>query len=42
VVALGAVAGALRAGSPVRLVRFVLFSDADLDVYRRALAGLSG
>ena len=42
VVALGAVAGALRAGSPVRLVRFVLFSDADLAVYRRALAGLSG
>jgi O-acetyl-ADP-ribose deacetylase (regulator of RNase III) len=42
VVALEAVAGALRAGSPVRLVRFVLFSDADLDVYRRALAGLSG
>jgi O-acetyl-ADP-ribose deacetylase (regulator of RNase III) len=42
VVSLGAVAGALRAGSPVRLVRFVLFSDADLDVYRRALAGLSG
>jgi len=41
VVALEAVAGALRAGSPVRLVRFVLFSDADLDVYRRALAGLS-
>jgi O-acetyl-ADP-ribose deacetylase (regulator of RNase III) len=40
VVALEAVAGALRAGSPVRLVRFVLFSDADLDVYRRALAGL--
>ena len=42
VVSLGAVAGALRAGSPVRLVRFVLFSDADLAVYRRALAGLSG
>jgi len=42
VVALEAVADALRAGSPLRLVRFVLFSDADLDVYRRALAGLSG
>jgi O-acetyl-ADP-ribose deacetylase (regulator of RNase III) len=41
VVALEAVADALRAGSPVRLVRFVLFSDADLDVYRRALDGLS-
>ena len=42
VVALEAVAGALRAGSPVRLVRFVLFSDADLDVYRRALDDLPG
>jgi len=42
VVALEAVAGALRAGSPVRLVRFVLFSDADLDVYRRALDALAG
>jgi O-acetyl-ADP-ribose deacetylase (regulator of RNase III) len=41
VVALEAVADALRPGSPVRLVRFVLFSDADLDVYRRALDGLS-
>ena len=41
VVALEAVADALRAGSPVRLVRFVLFSDADLDVYRRVLDGLS-
>ena len=42
VVALEAVADALRAGSPVRLVRFVLFSDADLEVYRRALDGLPG
>jgi O-acetyl-ADP-ribose deacetylase len=42
VVALEAVADALRAGSPVRLVRFVLFSDADLEVYRRALDGLAG
>jgi len=41
-VALEAVADALRAGSPVRLVRFVLFSDGDLDVYRRALDGLPG
>ena len=32
---------ALRAGSPLRLVRFVLFSDADLEAYRRALDGLS-
>ena len=42
VVALEAVADVLRAGSPVRLVRFVLFSDADLDVYRRALDALPG
>ena len=41
VVAVGAVADALRAGSPLRLVRFVLFSDADLEAYRRALDGLS-
>jgi O-acetyl-ADP-ribose deacetylase (regulator of RNase III) len=41
-VALEAVAGALRAGAPVRLVRFVLFSDADLDVYRAALDALAG
>lgn len=40
VVALNAVAEVLRARSPLRLVRFVLFSDADLDAYRRALAGL--
>jgi O-acetyl-ADP-ribose deacetylase (regulator of RNase III) len=39
-VALGAVAAALRAGSPIRLVRFVLFSEADLGAYRRALAAL--
>jgi O-acetyl-ADP-ribose deacetylase len=42
VVALEAVADTLRAGSPVRLVRFVLFSDADLEIYRRALDGLPG
>jgi O-acetyl-ADP-ribose deacetylase (regulator of RNase III) len=41
-VALEAVADVLRAGSPVRLVRFVLFSDGDLDVYRRALDALPG
>ena len=41
-VAVGAVADTLRAGSPLRLVRFVLFSDADLDTYRRALDGLAG
>jgi O-acetyl-ADP-ribose deacetylase (regulator of RNase III) len=41
VVALQAVSDALRAGSPLRLVRFVLFSDADLEAYRRALDGLS-
>jgi O-acetyl-ADP-ribose deacetylase (regulator of RNase III) len=39
-VALGTVATALRAGSPLRLVRFVLFSEADLETYRRALAAL--
>ena len=42
VVAVGTVAGELEAGSAVRLVRFVLFSDSDLDAYRRALAGLPG
>lgn len=40
VVAVEAVADVLRAGSPVRLVRFVLFSDADLEAYRRALGGV--
>jgi O-acetyl-ADP-ribose deacetylase (regulator of RNase III) len=39
-VALGAVAEELRAGSPVRLVRFALFSDGDLAEYARALASL--
>jgi O-acetyl-ADP-ribose deacetylase (regulator of RNase III) len=42
VVAVGTVVEALRAGSTLRLVRFVLFSDADLEVYRRALAGVAG
>jgi len=42
VVAVGAVADALRAGSPLRRVRFVLFSDADLEEYRRALDGVPG
>jgi O-acetyl-ADP-ribose deacetylase (regulator of RNase III) len=42
VVALRTVADALRPGSRLRLVRFVLFSDADLAVYRRALDGLPG
>jgi O-acetyl-ADP-ribose deacetylase len=41
-VALGTVAEALRAGSPLRQVRFVLFSDADLEAYRRALDGVAG
>jgi O-acetyl-ADP-ribose deacetylase len=40
VVAVTAVADVLRAGSPLRLVRFVLFSDADLGAYRRALAAV--
>ena len=39
VVAVGAVADVLQAGSPLRLVRFVLFSESDFDAYRRALAG---
>ena len=39
-VAVRAVADMLRAGSPLRLVRFVLFSEADFDAYRRALASL--
>jgi O-acetyl-ADP-ribose deacetylase (regulator of RNase III) len=41
-VAVGAVADVLRAGSPVRQVRFVLFSDADLEEYRRALVRVAG
>jgi O-acetyl-ADP-ribose deacetylase (regulator of RNase III) len=41
-VAVGTVASALEAGSAVRLVRFVLFSEDDLQAYRRALGGLSG
>jgi O-acetyl-ADP-ribose deacetylase (regulator of RNase III) len=40
-VALGAVHEALRSGSAVRLVRFVLFADADLAAYRTALAALT-
>ena len=42
VVAVGAVADVLKAGSPLRQVRFVLFSDADLEAYRRALDGIAG
>jgi O-acetyl-ADP-ribose deacetylase len=42
VVAVGTVADALRSGSPLRLVRFVLFRDGDLEAYRRALAGVPG
>jgi O-acetyl-ADP-ribose deacetylase (regulator of RNase III) len=38
--AVAAVADTLRSGSPLRLVRFVLFSDADLEAYRRALDGV--
>ena len=37
-VALGAVREALEAGSPVRHVRFVLFSAEDLATYRQALS----
>jgi O-acetyl-ADP-ribose deacetylase (regulator of RNase III) len=40
VVALGAVRDVLAAGSPIGLVRFVLFSDADLATYETALADL--
>jgi O-acetyl-ADP-ribose deacetylase (regulator of RNase III) len=39
-VALGAVRDVLAAGSTVELVRFVLFSDADLAAYEAALAEL--
>jgi O-acetyl-ADP-ribose deacetylase (regulator of RNase III) len=39
-VALRAVSEALRAGSPVTLVRCVLFSDEDFETYRRALQQL--
>jgi O-acetyl-ADP-ribose deacetylase len=39
-VALAAVHEVLEAGSPVELVRFVLFSDSDLAVYREELERL--
>ena len=39
-VALDAVHEVLEAGSPLEVVRFVLFSDSDLAVYRLALARL--
>jgi O-acetyl-ADP-ribose deacetylase (regulator of RNase III) len=39
-VALGAAREVLTAGSPLDVVRFVLFSDADLKAYRAALEGL--
>ena len=39
-VALGAVSEVLRAGSGVRLVRFVLFSEDDLATYKTALEAL--
>jgi O-acetyl-ADP-ribose deacetylase (regulator of RNase III) len=39
-VAVRTVREVLRAGSPVSLVRLVLFSEPDLDTYRRALAAL--
>jgi O-acetyl-ADP-ribose deacetylase (regulator of RNase III) len=39
-IALGAIAAFLRAARSVRLVRCVLFSEADLRAYRRALAAL--
>ena len=40
-VALAAVREVLVAGSPLRLVRWVLFSDRDHDAYERALAALA-
>ena len=40
-VALRAIAGFLPAARSVRLVRCVLFSEADLDAYRRALAAIA-
>jgi O-acetyl-ADP-ribose deacetylase (regulator of RNase III) len=39
-VALAAVCEVLEAGSPVELVRFVLFSESDLEVYRLELERL--
>lgn len=39
-VALSTVKDALEAGSPVRLVRFVLFSDQDLDVHAEVLTAM--
>jgi O-acetyl-ADP-ribose deacetylase (regulator of RNase III) len=41
VVAVATVADELRAGSTLHLVRFVLFSHADLEAYRRALGGVA-
>jgi O-acetyl-ADP-ribose deacetylase (regulator of RNase III) len=40
-VALRAITGFLRSARSVRLVRCVLFSEADLDTYRRALEGIA-
>jgi O-acetyl-ADP-ribose deacetylase len=39
-VALGTMREVLRAGSPVSLVRCVLFSEEDFEIYRRTLAAL--
>jgi len=39
-VALRTVSDVLRAGSPITLVRCVLFSERHLEIYRRALRGL--
>jgi O-acetyl-ADP-ribose deacetylase (regulator of RNase III) len=39
-VALGAVREVLQAGSPLRVVRFVLFSRADFETYDKALSAL--
>jgi hypothetical protein len=39
-VALGTVTEVLRAGSPLEQVRFILFSDSDLAVYRATLERL--
>jgi len=39
-VALRTISDVLRAGSPIMLVRCVLFSERHLEIYRRALRGL--
>ena len=41
-IAVGTVAAAIEGGAPLDLVRFVCFSDADLEVYRAILSEIEG